>query len=160
MNSQTSPDHVMAKLTALESRLSESAERFQSTNSQSSPDQVMAKLSALENRMKSSDRPDVSPEHVMAKLTALESRLATPMDSQSHPSEVMRKLDAMHSRLDVPDFTSTDMGSIKDSVYAKLTELERRMAPSMPTNVTSEMYTAEMKRLGKLKNMRAKIVNM
>ena len=152
----SSPLDIHRKLDALESRM----------KSQADSSAVLNKLSTLESHMAS------SPQEVLKKLAALESRMAEPsqevfhklsaleskMDSQVDPSNVMAKLNELHRRLS-PDVGSAFDGSIKYSVHAKLDELEKRVGATSPLAVTADMWTAEMRRLGKLNHMRAKLLN-
>jgi hypothetical protein len=145
----STPDKVMSKLNALESRLN------------SPSDQVMSKLTALESRLNSPS------DQVMSKLTALESRLNTPSD------QVMSKLSALETKLSHPDhefthalsrlnamhdeMSSSGLREVKESVNSKLLELEKRIGTTPA--VTADDWLQERKRLSKLQAMRSKIAN-
>jgi hypothetical protein len=171
MKSQADSSTVMQKLDSLQSHIT------------SSPHDIHRKLDALESRMKSQTDSSAifnklstlethitsSPQEVLKKLAALESRMAEPsqevfhklaaLESHVDPSDVMAKLNELHRRLSPEAGTNFD-ASIKDSVHAKLDELEKRVGgATSPLAVTADMWTAEMRRLGKLNHMRTKLVN-
>jgi hypothetical protein len=127
----STPDKVMSKLNALESRLN------------SPSDQVMSKLTALESRL------NTPSDQVMSKLSALETKLSHPDHEFTH---ALSRLNAMHDEM-----SSSGLREVKESVNSKLLELEKRIGTTPA--VTADDWLQERKRLSKLQAMRSKIAN-